>query len=82
MLRAVVRTAREKPLPVRTAIMTRLRDEFEAGQGVDRHDVGRIEHLLRKGARQLDLLRSGAVVGVSQWSGGTRATQQDNGRGG
>ena len=70
LARSVARAARVKPPTVRAAVMARLRQEFEAGQAVDRLDVGRIEHLLRKGGRQLELLRSGAVVGVSQWGAG------------
>ena len=70
LARSVARTARVKPPAVRTAIMARLRQELEAGRAVDRLDVGRIEHLLRKGSRQLELLRSGTVVGLTQWGAG------------
>lgn len=40
------------------------REEMERHRGMDRKDILRIEHLIRKGKRQLDLFAAAETTGV------------------
>jgi len=70
LVRAVSRAARTKPPQVRRAVHERLRQDLAASQDVDRSDVARVEFLLRRGHKQLELLRNGAFVGFGVWRSG------------
>lgn len=63
--RAIIRTAREKEPGVREGIMKYAREQFEKHHTVDKRDVMRIEHLLRKGAKQLELAQEPEFSGIS-----------------
>jgi hypothetical protein len=73
LARQVVRAARAQPPDVRASVLATLRAEFAAGASVARVDVARIEYLLRRGAKQLALLRSPQFTGVSGWAPSPRA---------
>ena len=66
LARQLFRAARAQPAPVRAAVAAEVRAEFARYAGVARGDVARVEHLLRRGAKQLDLLRSPHFKGVQQ----------------
>jgi len=66
LARQLFRAARAQPAPVRAAVSTEVRAEFARYAHVARGDVARIEHLLRRGAKHLDTLRSPHFRGVQQ----------------
>ena len=66
LARKLFRAARAQPAPVRAAVAAEVRSEFARNAGVARGDVARVEHLLRRGAKQLDMLRSPHFRGVQQ----------------
>ena len=65
LARSVVRASRTKPEEMRAGVLAQLRLEFEKGKAVDRTDIMLIEHLLRRGAKHLALLRSDTFSGVT-----------------
>ena len=68
LAREVVRAARTKPPAVRADILAALRDQFAAGAHLARTDVQLIEHLLRKGAKHLELIRAPTFAGLRRAS--------------
>ena len=62
--RAIIRTAREKEPGLREEIMKYAREQFETNKTIDRKDVMRIEYLLRKGAKQLELAQEPNFSGI------------------
>ncbi|KAK9817147.1 hypothetical protein WJX72_010302 [[Myrmecia] bisecta] len=62
--RNVIRTAREARPAESQQILQFARAEFERYREVDRKNYQLIEHLLRKGTKQLNLLQSTEVIGV------------------
>ena len=48
------------------AALTFIRQEFRAGQSVDRLDFQRIEHLLRAGKKKLDVLSRSQAFSLSK----------------
>lgn len=68
LYRAVLRAARTKPPPDAAAVQAYARDAIESQRGVSKTNVLVIEHLLRKGAKQLALLRHPDFGGFS-WKG-------------
>ena len=66
LARQLFRAARSQPAAVRAAVAAEVRAEFAAHADVARGDVARVEHLLRRGAKQLALLRSPHFRGVQQ----------------
>jgi succinate dehydrogenase assembly factor 1 len=59
----VLRIARTKK-DGRAGIEAFARTEFERYSGLARKDFNRIEHLLRRGKRQIDTLKQADVAGV------------------
>lgn len=64
LYRQVLRAARTKPEDGRAGIEALARSEFERHRAIARKDFNRIEHLLRRGTRQLDVLKQADVGGV------------------
>lgn len=64
LYREVLRTARTKPEDGRAGIEALARIEFDRYKGIARKDFNRIEHLLRRGKRQIDVLKQADVAGV------------------
>lgn len=60
----MLRIARTKPEDGRAGIEALARTEFDRYKGIARKDFNRIEHLLRRGKRQLDVLKQADVAGV------------------
>jgi succinate dehydrogenase assembly factor 1 len=64
LYRDVVRTARAKPGEAGQDALSWARAEFEQHRAIPRTDINRIEHLLRRGRRQLEMLQQADVTGV------------------
>lgn len=64
LYRDVLRAARTKDAEARASIQQYARSEIDSHMNVDRKNHQLIEHLVRKGRRQLDLLRQPSVTGV------------------
>jgi succinate dehydrogenase assembly factor 1 len=62
--RTVVRQTRKQSAAQRGPIAAYARGEFERHRDVNPKDYQLIEHLVRKGKRQLDMLKEGSVTGV------------------
>mmetsp|Transcript_31658 Transcript_31658/g.69186 ORF Transcript_31658/g.69186 Transcript_31658/m.69186 type:complete len:88 (+) Transcript_31658:103-366(+) len=62
--RAIIRTTREKEPEMRAEIMKYAREQFDTNKLIDRKDVMRIEYLLRKGAKQLELAQEPNFAGI------------------
>ena len=65
-MRDTLRAARDKPPAAREAARRLLRDELVLHASVARSDVGRVEWLLRRGRKQLDVFKH--ADGVSVWT--------------
>ena len=57
LYREVLRVARTKPADGRAGIEALARAEFDTYRGVAKKDFARVEHFLRRGRRQLELLK-------------------------
>jgi succinate dehydrogenase assembly factor 1 len=64
LYRQVLRAARAKPDGGGAAIAALARAEFDRHRAIDRKDFNRIEHLLRRGQHQLEMLGGADVTGV------------------
>mmetsp|Transcript_9918 Transcript_9918/g.25235 ORF Transcript_9918/g.25235 Transcript_9918/m.25235 type:complete len:108 (-) Transcript_9918:649-972(-) len=64
LYRAALRTAREKPDDQRRMIEEYTRGEFQKHASLSKSDYMRIEHMLRKGSKQLELLNMPHTTGV------------------
>ena len=64
LYREALRTARTKPQEGRAGIEALARTEFDKYRAIARKDFNRIEHLLRRGKRQIDVLKQADVAGV------------------
>jgi succinate dehydrogenase assembly factor 1 len=64
--RALLRAARDKAPDARASIRARIRAEFERHRAIDPRDVMSIEHRIRHGRKQLELLRDPAVKGLAR----------------
>lgn len=65
LYRAVLRAARSKPADQQAVLQQLARREFERYRGVGTRDIQLIEHLLRKGRRQLDVVSRSEVTGLT-----------------
>jgi hypothetical protein len=65
LYRAVLREAAKQQQPSRSSITAYARHCLEQNRAVSKTDVMRIEHLLRQGGKQLELLRSPDFSGFS-----------------
>ncbi|KAK9826020.1 hypothetical protein WJX74_005984 [Apatococcus lobatus] len=63
--RRVIRTVRTLPRAERGDISRYARNEFERYRDVDKKNYQLVEHLMRKGARQLELATDKNVSGIS-----------------
>ncbi|KAK9861584.1 hypothetical protein WJX84_006370 [Apatococcus fuscideae] len=63
--RRVIRTAKTLPQPVRGETLQYARSEFERYREVDKKNYQLVEHLMRKGGRQLELAKDKNVSGIS-----------------
>ncbi|PSC70288.1 Found in Mitochondrial Proteome [Micractinium conductrix] len=64
LYRNVLRTSRDKVQAGGDSIAAFGRQEFERYRGLDKKDILRIEHLLRRGRRQLELFQTAEVTGM------------------
>ncbi|KAL4423286.1 hypothetical protein ABPG77_004555 [Micractinium sp. CCAP 211/92] len=64
LYRSALRVSRNKELAGGDSIAAYAREELDRNRGIDRKDILRIEHLIRKGRRQLDLFRASEVTGI------------------
>mmetsp|Transcript_19749 Transcript_19749/g.37632 ORF Transcript_19749/g.37632 Transcript_19749/m.37632 type:complete len:84 (-) Transcript_19749:327-578(-) len=64
--RAIIRVARDKDQQTRASILQYTRAELEKHRTIDRKEVMQIEHLLRKGGKQLDMIRDPSFTGVAR----------------
>ncbi|PRW33837.1 heat repeat [Chlorella sorokiniana] len=64
LYRSSLRAARAKPGASGDSLAAMARSEIEKHRDIDRKDILLIEHLIRKGRRQLELLSSASVTGV------------------
>uniref|UniRef100_A0A7S1T4E1 Complex 1 LYR protein domain-containing protein n=1 Tax=Tetraselmis chuii TaxID=63592 RepID=A0A7S1T4E1_9CHLO len=64
LYRSALRTAREKPADQRKMIEDYARDEFQKNLSLSKTDYMRIEHMIRKGSKQLELLNMPQTTGV------------------
>jgi len=55
LYRRCIRAAMKKPEETRQNFVAFAREEFRKGAEIDKKDFGAIEHLLRKGQRQLEI---------------------------
>mmetsp|Transcript_20066 Transcript_20066/g.24042 ORF Transcript_20066/g.24042 Transcript_20066/m.24042 type:complete len:85 (+) Transcript_20066:344-598(+) len=65
LYREIIRAARDKDTEVKTTVLSYARAEFEKNLTIDRKNTLKIEHLLRRGAKQLQTLQSPDFVGVN-----------------
>lgn len=65
LYRACLRSIRTKPEDARPALRSFARDEFEKHRGDNPKNFLRIEHLLRKGRRLMELLAASEARGVA-----------------
>jgi succinate dehydrogenase assembly factor 1 len=66
LYRHILRAAAHHPEPTRSSVRSYAREEFERFRAVSKLDVQRIEHLLRKGSKQLEWLMSPSFQGFSR----------------
>ncbi len=59
LYRHFLRAAKDKP-----GIIEHIKQEFKKNSVIPRHDILRIEHLMRRGERQLDLVKNTGVKGM------------------
>jgi len=69
LYRAFWRMARSKPAESRSAFEALVRQEFRRNMNVPRGNTSAIEFLLRRGERQLNMLRSADVKGLRFYDG-------------
>ena len=62
--RQVIRTARSKNPELRKQILQYARGHLEENKTIERRNVMLVEHLLRKGKKQLELIGEGSVQGI------------------
>ena len=79
LYREVLRAARQKPADGRTGIEALARSQFDQYRGIGRKEFNRIEHLLRRGKRQAEVLRQGDVGGVTSISSVPPPSQSKHG---
>ncbi|CAL8468008.1 g7546 [Coccomyxa elongata] len=64
LYRRILRHTRTRSSDERDTIMTHARKEFERYRNVDKKNYQLIEHLLRKGDKQLSLISQSDVSGI------------------
>ncbi|KAL4436767.1 hypothetical protein ABPG75_003906 [Micractinium tetrahymenae] len=64
LYRSVLRVSRAKEQAGGESLAAYARQELDSNRGIDRKDIQRIEHLIRKGRRQLDLFQASEVTGI------------------
>lgn len=64
-LRQVARISRDNKTGSMSEVLEKVRQEFEQRKGIDRRNFSRIEYLLRKGHKQVDMLNSDSVKSLS-----------------
>lgn len=64
LYRSCLRGARAKPPAARTALYAYARDEFHKHQHVSHSAIQLIEHLMRRGHKQLELLSKKEAQGI------------------
>lgn len=74
LYRQFVRAIRTKDPGVQAELLGHVRGEFVKRRGIPRPNIQLIEHHLRHGARQLELLREPSVTGISGASWGKRGS--------
>ncbi|WCJ21959.1 Succinate dehydrogenase assembly factor 1 mitochondrial [Euphorbia peplus] len=79
LYRSFLRAARMKPAEDRRQIESVVSEEFRRNsKEVDRKNFIYIEYLLRRGFKQLDLLKSSATVGLSSFNLNHNHTYNNN----
>ena len=73
--RDVIRVARSKDPELKSQILQHARNQIEENKTIERRNVMLVEHLLRKGKRQLEILDNGSIQGIGFYSG-ARLKQQ------
>lgn len=64
LYRSVLRVSNTKPQELRTGVIAYVRDEFERLKNISPKDINLIEHHIRKGRKQLELLKSDDFRGI------------------
>ena len=66
--RSVIRTARAKDTDLRDQILRHARQELDKRRGIEKRNVLLIEHYLRKGKKQLEVLQDSSVQGIGTFT--------------
>ncbi|GMH33322.1 hypothetical protein BSKO_01156 [Bryopsis sp. KO-2023] len=68
LYRRAFRVARTKEPQLRSKITEMAKADIAKHKGMSFREIMRIEHLIRKGHKQLDVLSSNAVTDIGGWS--------------
>ena len=66
--RSVIRTARANDTDMRDQILRHARQEHDKRRGIEKRNVILIEHYLRKGKKQLEVLQDSSVQGIGTFT--------------
>jgi len=64
LYRRCLRSAMKKPEETRQNFVVFAREEFKRNAEIDKKDFGAIEHLLRKGQRQLEIYENPSIRNI------------------
>jgi hypothetical protein len=78
LYRDLLRAARHKPADARAGIEALARSEYERWRHLPRSELNRIEHLLRRGRRQAEMLGQSDVQGFGMVEGGAGTGESGN----